>query len=93
MNHTELALRQQRLLSRSTDLRRNLGVHAAPLQKPLAIADRAWWAGQWLVSHPEWPLGALVLVVLIRPKRALIWGTRLWWGWRTLQRSRHLIKP
>lgn len=92
MDNTELALHQQRLVTRSANLRHAMGVHAAPLQKPLAVVDQAWWATQWLVRHPEWPLGALLLVALLRPKRVLIWGTRLWWGWRALQRSRLLVK-
>lgn len=92
MNNTELALHQQRLLMRSANLRQAMGVHAAPLQKPLAIVDQAWSVTQWLIRNPEWPVGTLLLLALLRPKRALIWGTRLWWGWRALQRSRLLTK-
>ncbi len=93
MNLTELALHQQRLIMRSANLRHAMGVHAAPLQKPLAVVDQVRWGTQWLVRHPEWPVGVLLLLTLWRPKRALIWGTRLWWGWRALQRSRLLLKP
>lgn len=92
MNNTELALKQQRLLTRSADLRHAMGLHAAPLHKPLAAIDQAWWATQWLVRHPVWPVGALILFTVLQPKRALIWGSRLWWAWRTIQRSRQLIK-
>ena len=92
MNHTELILQQQRLLLRSAKLRHDMGAQAASLQKPLALADQAWSTGRWLVRHPEWPIGALLIVALLRPKRTLIWGTRLWWGWRALQRARTLIQ-
>jgi hypothetical protein len=92
MNHTELALHQQRLLMRSADLRHAMGQYVVPLKKPLAVVDQAWWATQWLVRHPEWPVGAVLVLTLLRPKRALVWGTRLWWGWRAIQRSGLLNK-
>jgi phage gp46-like protein len=40
-----------------------------------------------LREHPEWPIGAAVVVVLLKPRRALRWGMRLWWGWRTARRA------
>lgn len=92
MSRTELALRQQRLLLRSAELRRDVGVCTAPFKKPLAVVDQAWRAAQWLTNNPQWPVGAVLLLTILRPKRTLIWGTRLWWVWRTLQRTRLLLK-
>ena len=84
----EIRLRQQLLLLRSQELRGQLSLQAAALQPPLAWADqlRAGWA--WLRGHPEWPIGAALVVIVIRPRRALRWGTRLWWAWQTLRRLR-----
>lgn len=93
MNTTELALRQQRLRLRCADLRHAVSVHAAPFKKPLAVVDQARWATQWLFQNPQWPAGAALVVLLLRPKRTLIWGTRLWWAWRAVQRSGWLTKP
>lgn len=92
MSRTALALRQQRLLQRSAELRSAMGTHTLPFEKPLLLADRAWWALLWLRKNPQWPVGALLLTAVLRPKRTLVWGTRLWWVWRTLQRTSLLLK-
>jgi hypothetical protein len=81
-----LALRQQRLLMRSQALRQRLASDAAAWQAPLRWADGAVAVWTWLRGHPEAPLAALAVVLLLRPRRALRWGLRLWSGWRLLQR-------
>ena len=81
-----LVARQQALLVRSMVLRSRLAADAAVLQRPLALLDRARQAWTWLRVHPEVPIAALVLVAVLRPRRAWRWGWRLWWGWRTLNR-------
>jgi len=87
MKQNDLALRQQRLLVRSAQLRLVLGDQAQVLRRPLALADQAKAGLQWLCRNPQWPLGALVFVVLVRPRRALVWGGRLWWGWKTFKQT------
>lgn len=84
----ELARRQQQLLIRSAELRVTLAHQAQVLQAPLAVADQVRAGVQWLRQHPQWPLGALVLLALKRPRRALGWASRLWWGWRVYLRAR-----
>jgi len=88
MKHDELVLRQQRLLVRSAQLRTILADQAQVLQRPLALADQAQSGLQWLYRNPQWPLGALALVVLVRPRRAIVWGGRLWWAWKTLKQTK-----
>lgn len=81
-----LALRQQRLLLRSRQLRGDLQQQLGAWQPALTWADRiqqAWW---WLRAHPLVPLSAVVTLAVLRPRRAWRWGMRLWWGWRTLRR-------
>lgn len=78
--------RQQLLLLRSQDLRGRLALQAAALQPPLAWADRLRAGWQWLHAHPEWPLGTALVVIVLRPRRALRWGIRLWSAWQTLRR-------
>ena len=46
------------------------------LQRPLALADRVHEAWRWLRAHPEAPLAALVVVAVLRPRRAWRWGLR-----------------
>ncbi|MBA3056574.1 MAG: YqjK-like family protein [Gammaproteobacteria bacterium] len=91
MNNDDLAMRQQRLLVRSEQLRLLLAEQAQALRRPLALADRVQSGLQWLYRNPQWPLGALALVILVRPRRALVWAGRLWWGWRAFKQARHWL--
>lgn len=93
MKRVDPALRQQRLLARSAELRLSLADHAQALKKPLAVVDRARAGVQWLYRNPIWPLGAGLLGALILPKHAMLrWGGRAWGAWRTLKRVRHLLE-
>lgn len=88
MNNDELVVRQQRLLMRSTQLRLALADQAQVFKRPLAVADQARSSLQWLNRNPQWPLAALLVLVVLRPGRALLWGGRLWWAWTTFKRAR-----
>lgn len=95
MNHRRaaaLAQRQRRLLARSGELRLHLAAEAAVLQRPLELADRVHQGWRWLRTHPEVPLVGLVVVAVLRPRRAWRWGMRLWLGWRTLQRVQRRLR-
>ena len=50
---------------------------------PLAMTDL--FAAS-VAAHPQAPLAAAVVLVVLRPRRAWRWGLRLWWGWRSWQR-------
>lgn len=84
----ELAARKQQLLIRSAELRVTLAHQSQTLQGPLAWADQAVNGTRWLRNHPQWSLGALLLLAVLRPRRALAWAGRLWWGWGLYQRAR-----
>ena len=88
----ELAARKQRLLIRSAELRVTLAHQAEALQAPLALADQAISGARWLRSHPQWPLGALLALAVLRPRRALAWATRLWWGWDLYKKTRRWLQ-
>jgi hypothetical protein len=85
---TELAARKQQLLIRSAELRVTLAHQSQTLQGPLTWADQAVSGTRWLRNHPQWSLGALLLLAVLRPRRALAWAGRLWWGWGLYQRAR-----
>jgi hypothetical protein len=85
----ELERRQQLLLIRSAELRVTLAHQARALQAPLALADQLRAGAQWLRRHPLWPAAALVLLAWRRPRRILVWVSRLSWGWRLYRRVRH----
>ena len=91
MNNDELLLRQQRLLARSSQLRLALADQAQVFKRPLAVADQAQASLQWLYRNPQWPLGALLVLVVLRPRRAILWGGRLWWAWNTFKRAQNWI--
>lgn len=82
--------RRQQLQLRSAELRNHLAVEAQAFQAPMAMADRVGAGASWLVSHPEWPLGALVLVVIFRPRVLLRWAGRGVWAWQLWRRVRPL---
>ena len=88
-----LARRQQQLLVRSSELRGEFVADAARWQPTLALADRVWAGWRWLRAHPEAPLAAAVVLVVLRPRRMLRWGWRLWAGWRTWQRLQVRLQP
>lgn len=88
----ELQLRRELLRLRSAELRLSLHLHARALETPLAIADEVRAGVRWLRDHPEWPLGALATLLLLRPRRVWRWGGRLWWGWRLWHRAQRLLR-
>lgn len=85
------ALRQQRLLARSTMLRAALARDLQALEGPARWADQGLAGWRWLRAHPEWPLAGVALVALLRPRRAWRWSLRLWWGWRQGRRLRRWL--
>lgn len=91
MDNDKLVLRQQRLLLRSAELRLNLAGQAQVFKRPLTVASQAQTALQWLSRNPQWPLGSLLVLAVLRPRRAIIWGGRLWWAWRTFKRAQNWI--
>lgn len=68
-----LVQRQQQLLLRSAELRVALTRQAQALKSPLSVVDQLRSAVQWLGRHPAWPMAALGLLSLARPRRLLRW--------------------
>ncbi len=91
MPHDELLLRQQRLLTRSAQLRLDLGQQAQAFKRPLDLVDQARAALRWLAANPVWPLGAVMLLAVLRPRGAITWGGRLWWTWNAYKQARAWI--
>lgn len=89
MSPNELQLRQQRLLIRSTELRLQLRGQLQSLQRPAAVADQVKTRLVWLYQHPQWPVGVLALLLILKPRRALAWTGKLWWLWKSARLLRH----
>lgn len=86
----ELQLKRERLRVRSAELRLAVRRESQVLELPLAVADRVVAGARWLRRNPQWPLGALAVLVVLRPRRALRWAARAWWGWRLWRRAGRL---
>ena len=87
----ELLRRREDLLLRSGRLRQEWSQQVQALRAPLGVADRAREAVRWLAGHPEWPVGVLVVIVLLRPARALRWSAYAWQGWSAYQRVQRVL--
>lgn len=89
----ELQVLRGELLARSRMLRGRLAAETLPLQRTLSLADAARDRLQWLRAHPQWLAVIVAIPVLLRPRRALGWALKLWWGWRAVRRLRSLLPP
>ena len=89
--YDELMRRRERLLLRSAILRQDWAQQVQVLGAPLGVADQARAATRWLVQHPEWPLGAAVLLVLLRPGRVLRWASYAWQGYGVYRRVQRVM--
>ena len=87
----ELLLRRERLLQRSAQARSEWVEQAQVLRHPLGLVDQARAATQWLLQHPEWPIGALLVVAVLRPGRALRWAGYAWQGYGLYRRAQRLL--
>ena len=86
-----LQRRREQLLMRSAALRVRLRHDAQVLEAPFALVDQGRHAMRWLRSHPEWPLAAIGVWVVLGPRRALGWAMRGWWLWRGARRVMALL--
>ena len=86
----ELATRHGALKARIDAQRLQLARHVVPLEKALAVGDRALEGVDWLKHHPAVVGVAVAAVVIARPKRAWRWARRgifVWRGWQTLKNT------
>jgi YqjK-like protein len=90
--YRELELERERLLARSGQLRVQLGAQSSVLRNPLTLADKVRAGARWLRQHPEVPLGALAVLVVLRPVRLVRWSGRLLWGWQLWRRARPAVQ-
>jgi hypothetical protein len=87
----EVLRRRERLILRSDQLRGTWSRQVQVLRSPLGVADQARSAAQWLLQHPEWPLGVAALVIVLRPGRALRWASYAWQGFGLYRRVQRVL--
>ena len=54
---------------------------------PLAVADRVHAGARWIVRHRDWVVGGVVVVLVMRPRRAWRLLRFGWWVWRSARRA------
>lgn len=90
-DRAEVLRRREQLVQRSGQLRADWSQQVQVLRKPLGLADQARAATQWLLQHPEWPLGVAALLIVLRPSRALRWAGWAWQGYGLYQRGQRAL--
>jgi hypothetical protein len=91
-DRAEVLRRRERLLLRSGQLRVEWAQQVQVLRAPLGVADQARSAAQWLMQHPEWPLGVAALLIVLRPGRALRWASYAWQGYGLVRRVQRVMQ-
>jgi hypothetical protein len=87
----ELVRRQAELVARSRALRTSFAQDALVLQRPFGIVDRVLDGFHWLVTHPQWVVAAIVVPLLLRPKKLVGWAFKTWAYWRFWRRAKRLL--
>jgi hypothetical protein len=86
MNSLEIALKKQRLLIKSQQLRDDFGRNGRGMKPAFQVADAGVAGVRWLQRHPEVVVGVAVTLVVAKPKTVLRWGQRAYTGWKAWQK-------
>jgi hypothetical protein len=79
------------LVARAEEQRSELATVVERWRGPLAVVDQGLQAVRYIERHPLLLLGAAAFVVVLSPKRALVWLQRGWLAWRmALEMKRRL---
>lgn len=87
----ELMRRRGELIARSRALRQDWSSQAGALRSSFAVADQVRTGVRWLASHPQWPLGVVAVLVIVRPQRVVKLVGTAWWGYRLFRRVRRVV--
>ena len=72
----QIRAKKAALVERAAAERERIAAQFAPFRPPLALVDRSIAAGREVLAHPEWIIGALALILILRPRRSLAWAQR-----------------
>lgn len=87
---TQIRANRAQLLARAAVERERLSVQLQAWEAPLALADKCFAAARYVRRHPQWIVAAVVLLAVLRPRRALSWarnGLIAWRAWRWISQS------
>jgi hypothetical protein len=71
-----------RLIERAARERADLAQTLQSWMQPLGFVDHCLGAVRFIISHPPLVAGAMLVLALLRPHRALRWARRAWSLWR-----------
>jgi len=91
MSTHKLHARQTRLLQRSAALRLRASAELQQMEPAFALGDRLLQAGTWLGRNPVYLVGALAVLVVLKPRAMLGTATRAWSIWQSWQTARRWI--
>ena len=87
---TEIRARRAHLMARAAVERDRFSVQLHAWETPVALVDKSVAAARYLRRHPQWIVAAMVLLAVLRPRRALSWarnGLIAWRAWRWISQS------
>ena len=82
---TEIRAKRAQLLARAAVERERISVQLLAWVAPLALVDGSLAAARYFRRHPQWLIAAAVVLVTLRPRRAIAWarnGLIAWRAWR-----------
>ena len=83
-----LAQRRAALVEQADAQRAALGRAIEPWRTPLALTDQGLNALQYVRHHPQWLVGGVLLLAVLRPRGLGTWLGRGWVSWQLLNRLR-----
>lgn len=83
-----LTERRERLVAQAAAQRRTLAQDIEPWRIPLALVDQGLTALRYVRSHPEWIVGVVLLLAVLRPRRVGKWLGSGWVSWQVMHRLR-----
>jgi hypothetical protein len=85
MRSNDLLARQQQLCERSAQLRLAWVREIQCVKSPLSLGDQLLRSAAWIRRKPVLSAVAAMLLLAWQPKRAVVWGGRIVWGWNLFQ--------
>lgn len=84
----QLVERRDRLVAQAELQRAALARAIEPWRTPLALTDQGLNALQYVRHHPQWLVGGVLLLAVLRPRGLGKWLSRGWISWQMLNRLR-----
>lgn len=81
----EIRARRAQLLSRAALERERVAAQLRAWEAPLALVDRSVAVARHVHRHPQWLIGAAVVLATLRPRRVLAWVRNGLVAWRALR--------